>query len=146
MPVDKTQISKFTFLIRKSQIRIFLQNTAQLKSKYLLTFGRFESAEKLGSANPKSTNYKSSNHKIGSAKVPHLRLVCKSTKLLKSANLRICDFRNLFANRPPSHFDKHEEMVKCTSLFFRKWIFSIYTKFCKVGLRVRNIKGHDITS
>jgi hypothetical protein len=32
--------------------------------------------------------------KIGSANLPF-------AKLLKSANLRICDFRNLFADRPP---------------------------------------------
>jgi hypothetical protein len=30
-----------------------------------------------------------------------LRKVRKSLKKLKSANLRICDLRNLFANRPP---------------------------------------------
>jgi hypothetical protein len=31
----------------------------------------------------------------------HLRKVGKSNKLFKSANLRICDLPNLFADRPP---------------------------------------------
>jgi hypothetical protein len=40
--------------------------------------------------------------KIGSAnhKVPHLRKVRKSNTLFKSANLRICNLLNLFADRP----------------------------------------------
>jgi hypothetical protein len=32
---------------------------------------------------------------------PHLRNVRKSDKLLKPANLRFCDSRNLFGDRPP---------------------------------------------
>jgi hypothetical protein len=34
-------------------------------------------------------------------KVSHLRNIRKFNKLSKSANLRICDLRNLFADRPP---------------------------------------------
>jgi hypothetical protein len=34
-------------------------------------------------------------------KVPHLRKVRKSNKLFQSANFRICQMRNLFADRPP---------------------------------------------
>ncbi len=34
-------------------------------------------------------------------KLPHLRKVRKYKKELKSVNLRICDLRNLFADRPP---------------------------------------------
>jgi hypothetical protein len=34
-------------------------------------------------------------------KVTHWRKVRKSNKLFKSANLRICDLRNLFTNRSP---------------------------------------------
>jgi hypothetical protein len=55
-------------------------------------------------------SYKSANHKKDSArksqihKVPHLRNVRKSNKLFKSAHLRICDLRNLFADRPPLVF------------------------------------------
>jgi len=50
----------------------------------------------------KSVNHKKDwVHKSQIRKVPHLRKVRKSNKLLKSPNLRICDLRNLFANRPP---------------------------------------------
>ncbi len=71
---------------------------------YLLTCGSFKSATKFGSAKGKVTNYVYENHKIDWVrnlqirKVPHLWKVRKSIKLLKSANLRICDLRNLFAD------------------------------------------------
>jgi hypothetical protein len=35
------------------------------------------------------------------SKVSQLWKVCKSKKLLRSENLRICDLRNLFADCPP---------------------------------------------
>jgi hypothetical protein len=37
-------------------------------------------------------------------KLPYLRKARKSNKLGKSANIRICDLRNLFADRPPKLF------------------------------------------
>ncbi len=53
----------------------------------------------IGSANSKSANSQkniwSANRKSTTYKLPHLRKFCKS------ANLRIGDLRNLFANRPP---------------------------------------------
>jgi hypothetical protein len=39
-------------------------------------------------------------HKPQICKMPNLRKVRKSKKI-KSANLRICDLRNLFADHPP---------------------------------------------
>jgi hypothetical protein len=39
-------------------------------------------------------------HKLQICKVSHLQMVHKSNILLKSATLRICDLRNLFADRP----------------------------------------------
>jgi len=39
--------------------------------------------------------------KIANPQSVILRKVHKSNKLLNSANLRICDLRNLFADRPP---------------------------------------------
>ncbi len=39
--------------------------------------------------------------KLQIPQVSHLRKVRKSNKLFMHANFRICDFRNLFADRPP---------------------------------------------
>jgi hypothetical protein len=50
---------------------------------------------------------KSANHKkycvrkTANPKLPHLRKIRKYNKFFKSENLRICDLRNLFAERPP---------------------------------------------
>jgi hypothetical protein len=90
------------FNARKSantQISIFVRR----KSNYFRTSGSLKSAKNLGSANRKSTNYKSGNHKnIGSQirNVPHLRNLRKYNKLFRSANVRICNLRNLFADCP----------------------------------------------
>ncbi len=65
------------------------------------TCGSFQSEKKLVSANCKSTNFKSANHnkdwvrKSQICKVPHLQKIRKSDKLVESANLRVCDLRNL---------------------------------------------------
>ncbi len=54
--------------------------------------------------------FKSANHKkvwVGKLKirkVPQLQNAHKSNKYLESANLRICDFVNLFVDRPPLLF------------------------------------------
>ncbi len=60
------------------------------KSMYLLTCGSFKSAthKKVRSANRKSAK-------------SNLRKVRKSSKLFRSAKLRICDLRNLFPDLPP---------------------------------------------
>jgi hypothetical protein len=56
---------------------------------------------------PACGSFKSANHKKDwvcksqMIKLPHLRKVHKSNKLMKSVNLRIRDLRNLFADRPP---------------------------------------------
>ena len=57
---------------------------------YLRTCGSFKSANRKKDCVRKSQIHKAS----------HLRKVRKSNKLFKSANLRICDFRNLYADRP----------------------------------------------
>ncbi len=49
-------------------------------------------------------------------KVSHLRNVCKSNKLFKSANLRICDLRNLPADRPHLHFFNATVLKKAEKL------------------------------
>jgi hypothetical protein len=50
----------------------------------------------------KSVNYKKDCvRKSQIRKVSHLRNVHKFINLFKSANLRICDFQNLFVDRPP---------------------------------------------
>jgi hypothetical protein len=38
------------------------------------------------------------------SKLPHLRKVRKCNKFCQSANLRLCNLRNLFADRPPLNF------------------------------------------
>jgi hypothetical protein len=57
---------------------------------YLRTCGSF-----------KSTNYKKLGGKSQIRKVTHLQKIRKSNNLFKSANLRICYLRNLFAGRLP---------------------------------------------
>jgi hypothetical protein len=65
--------------VRKSEIRKFLQNNAQLCLKTVLKVWVRKSQIR---------------------KVSHLRKVRKSVTLFKSANLRICDLRNQVADRP----------------------------------------------
>jgi hypothetical protein len=76
----------------------------------LLSF--YLSAEKLCSLRRKSQTRKSQIRKFVNRKeymvrisqirkLPHLEKVCKSKKKIKSANLQICDLRNLISNRPP---------------------------------------------
>ncbi len=87
VPVRKSQIRKFLWLIRRSQIRKFPQNTAQIclktSQKSLWSF-------KIGWVR---------NSKI--CKVSHFRKVHKSEKLFMSPNFRICNMRTLYADRPP---------------------------------------------
>jgi hypothetical protein len=55
----------------------------------------------------KSQIHKSQKDRVSksqSRKVSHLQKVRKSSKLLKSTNLRTCDFRNLLADRLPLNF------------------------------------------
>ncbi len=46
----------------------------------------------------------------------HLRRIRKSKKIFKSANLQICDLRNLFADRPPKYkpTKQYSLLRKCT--------------------------------
>jgi hypothetical protein len=79
--------SSFSMILKMYKFEYFKCYIVRRKSKYLRTCG----------------NFKSANHKeIRSVNaVSHLRMVRKSNKLFKTANLRICDLRNLLADRPP---------------------------------------------
>jgi hypothetical protein len=120
VPVSKSEIHKFLQLIQKSQIHKFSQNTAQLYLKTALKFVflkqffvlyQFELDHCMIRRKSMQLrtweNFKSANHKkyrvckLHIHKVLHLRTVCASNKLFKSAYLRICYMRNFFADRPP---------------------------------------------
>ncbi len=66
----------------------------------------FKFAKKLGSANSKPTNYKSANCKKWCPQIadPQSTALAEGSqifKIFKSANLRFCKLRNLFADPPP---------------------------------------------
>jgi hypothetical protein len=78
------------------------------KGMYLRTYDSFksENRQKIGFANPQ-------------------RKVRKSNKLFKSPNLRICDLRNLFADRPTLKFrqicQNHLNTTKCKDEKLTGW-------------------------
>ncbi len=112
VPVRKSQIRNFFMITSYSQICKFPKNTAQLSHKTALRvvfLNRFflfrtncnEKKYVLWTCGSfKSANHKNWVRKSKIRKMPHLRMVQKSNKLFKSANLRICDLRNLIAERP----------------------------------------------
>jgi len=80
--------------------------------KILSTLSAYQRASEISTCFVVSTNYKSAIangkkdwvRKSKIRKVTHLRKVRKSDKLYKPAQLRICDLRNLFADRPSLAF------------------------------------------
>ncbi len=88
VPVCKWQIRKFLWFFRKSQIRKYLQNTAQLCFKKVI----------------KSFTCKSVNRKkIGSAfaNPQNCHIGGRSANLTNYSSQQICDLRNVIADRPP---------------------------------------------
>jgi len=98
-------------------------------------------------------------HKSQTCKVPNLRKVRKSNKLFRSADLRICSLRNLFADCPPlsiwhatnNVLDKIEQAPLSRtdidillSLVMRDWVFYTQT-ICiqKVVKKVLNTKNRE---
>jgi hypothetical protein len=68
---------------------------------HLRICGSFKSTKTIGSSNLKSANRKniwSTNCKFANC---HICGSSENYYLIKSANLQICDLRNLFADRPP---------------------------------------------
>jgi hypothetical protein len=66
----------------------------------LRTCGVVSSQKGLGPQITKSQSTIPQITKRLSPQVPHLRKVRKYNKIYKSANFRICDLQNLFADRP----------------------------------------------
>ncbi len=97
----------FNKIVHNSVLKVFLYTMiffilyiCKEKSMYLWTCWSFKSAKKWQSwvANRKFTNYEYANQKkIGSANRKYAKCHIFGTP----ANLRICDLRKLFADRPP---------------------------------------------
>jgi hypothetical protein len=109
------QITNLQTFMTNVQIHKFSQNTAQLsqnnsKSRFFKQFLLFCSLNSRIVCQSEEKKYvvvdlrKSANHKKDwvrksqTCKVPHLLKVSKSNKLFKSANLQVCDLRNLFTD------------------------------------------------
>ncbi len=143
VPICKSQILKFSRLIRKSAFfyKILHNSKTVLRVvfKTIFYFAKFwlehylnticvkvricELAEvvcpqKSSSrqiANPQVTNHKEDwILKSQICKVPHLQKVRNSNKLFKSPSMRICYFHNFFADRPPLNVSLQIDTVHCT--------------------------------
>jgi hypothetical protein len=94
-----------------------------------------------GLAEVKSANHKKDwVRKSQGREVSHLRNFRKSSKLFKSANLRICDLLKFFADRPPLLFCTSSWKLFCSSNSFGFSEFSsllVPTSFDKILARTK---------
>jgi hypothetical protein len=93
-------LHKYIFRLRNA-ISLYLKTVPKIM--YLRICGSFNSVKIIGFANCKSANRK----KYVFRKLQHLLKIRKSMKIyFRPANLRFCDLRNLFSDRPPLLFSK----------------------------------------